>query len=234
VKAVLKTAAAGRSGPAGHDRILRGDDPALLDRIRDPAVGLAVWHRTLPEALGEWLDRLWPDQLPHGRVLIEPCDRERAIGAIFEESRTPKGALADVLANDIAELAAAFCRIANIGEIDLRLEAVQHNACWRFHRDLVPFRILTTYRGPGTQMVSPAQAARALEQQTSYRGPIETLPRYAVAAFKGDGAVAGGGIVHRSPPIQNTNVTRLLLCLNPASAASPAPWAGARAAACRG
>jgi hypothetical protein len=226
MKAVAKNADAACCGPVGNDCILQGYASALLDRIRDPAVGLAIWHRTFPEALGEWLDRLWPDQLPHGRVLMQSRDRSRAIACIFEQSGTPKGPFAELLASDIANLAAAFCRISNSDRVDLRLEAVRHNGCWRFHRDCVPFRMLTTYRGSGTQMVSSADAHRALEQQTSYRGPLDTLPRYAVAAFKGDSAGTAGGIVHRSPPIQDTNVTRLLLCLNLPSAASPELWTG--------
>jgi hypothetical protein len=84
------------------------------------------------------------------------------------------------------------------------------------HRDCVEPRLLTTYRGPGTEWVQPCHADRAVRAQKRYAGPIERLQRHDVAIFKGCCVGEGRGIVHRSPPISKTGLTRLLLCLNTA------------------
>ena len=110
--------------------------------------------------------------------------------------------------------------------VDVRLERVSHDSCWKFHRDFVEARLLTTYRGPGTEWVQPIHAERALRAQKRFKGPLEHVRGNDVALFKGNCAGPGSGIVHRSPPIAGTGCTRLLLALNRQSAASPEPWPG--------
>jgi len=52
------------------------------------------------------------------------------------------------------------------------------------------------------------------------------LPAFAVALFKGEQAAEGTGVLHRSPPIAGTGMTRLVLCVDGPSAASPPLWTG--------
>jgi hypothetical protein len=67
----------------------------------------------------------------------------------------------------------------------------------------------------------------ALREQRDYRGPMEELPRFAVALFKGSRADRPeDGIVHRSPPIAGTGQCRLVLYLNERSEISPPLWDG--------
>ncbi|MBB6254140.1 DUF1826 domain-containing protein [Nitrospirillum iridis] len=206
--------------------------PAVLSRVADPAVGLALWRRAgHPCAeLGPWLDALAPDRLPHGRFLARLPDVAAALAPVLEGMDAPS-ALAAAVATDVVDLSHRFLEIAGGDWVDVRLETVTNDACWKFHRDHVPLRLITTYRGPGTQVVAPIDADRALAEQRRYRGPLFQMPRYAVALFKGHGA--GGqvrvgspdeGVVHRSPPIAGTGQARLVLCLNLPSAASPEAW----------
>ncbi len=122
---------------------------------------------------------------------------------------------------DLVSLTEAFCRTMDSDIVDIRLETVTHDGCWKYHRDHVPARLLTTYRGPGTQWVTPERSEDALAQQKAYSGPLEQFAEHAVGLFKGSKAEKGRGIVHRSPPILGTGTTRILLCLNLPSAASP-------------
>jgi hypothetical protein len=87
---------------------------------------------------------------------------------------------------------------------------VRDDACARFHVDNVRARLLCTYRGPGTEYADLAAAAA---------GPEGRLARGAVAVFRGlrwEGA--GVGLLHRSPPIDGTGATRLLLAIDAADA----------------
>jgi hypothetical protein len=130
----------------------------------------------------------------------------------------------DALAADIIDLGRRFADLFGLEAVDLRLEALAHDACWKFHRDHVPARLVTTYGGPGTEWVVPAFGARAVEEQKDYNGPLERLSAGDVAIFRGCQPGHDHGIVHRSPPVAGTGVTRLFLCLNLPSPASPPLW----------
>jgi hypothetical protein len=206
--------------------VVEGMYPSVLDRILDPESQLVLWHRPVMPTLSAWLDGLAPACLPDGRVLIRPDETAEALAAIFEMSGTPACAERSLLANDVVLLADAFRRITKSPLIDLRIERISGNACRKFHRDNVSLRLLTTYRGPGTQWVTPAWEQQALSAQMKYSGPVKEMPRYSTALFRGCQDAPDEGVVHRSPPIAGSGTTRLLLCINLPSRASPNLWAG--------
>lgn len=209
--------------------VVEGYGDCVLTRVRRPEVGLAVWHRDAAASCAAWLDRLAPDRLPSGRLLLRPRQVPEALAELFAACRTPAAPARAWLAEDIAGLAALYAGLRGLERVDLRLQAVDHDACWKFHRDAVALRLLTTYRGPGTEWVAAADAARALRLQRRYAGALRSLPRFAVALFKGltadaAGGGEGAGVVHRSPPVAGSGTTRLLLCIDAPSEVSPAPW----------
>ena len=195
-----------------------------LAATSNPGTELVIWRRALPLYLQARLERMDASCLPDIRVLVQPSDLRRAVEPHFDDCGMPPGDVRDLLLGDIDDLVSAFARITQSDLVDVRLERVSHDACWKFHRDCVEARLLTTYRGPATEWVQPIHAERALREQRSYKGPLERLRVHDVAIFKGSCAGPGGGIVHRSPPVAGTGCTRLLLCLNKLSAASPEPW----------
>ncbi|MEA1675519.1 DUF1826 domain-containing protein [Nitrospirillum sp. BR 11163] len=201
--------------------ILEDVNPAVLGRVSDPTVGLALWRRDrFPGvALDPWLDALPADRLPRGRFLVRLGDVDTVLVPLLDGAGAPVA-----LAADIVDLSRRFLDVAGGDWVDLRLEVVEGDACWKFHRDHVRLRLIATYRGPGTQVVAPIDAACALARQRRYQGPLYEMPRHAVALFKGCGEACGEGVVHRSPPIAGTGQARLVLCLNQPSAASPEPW----------
>lgn len=205
--------------PAGHElltSIREGTQADILDAVTEPLVALAIWRRSAADlpALAGWLDSLPIDRLPDGRFsapadevpgrLVRLCDlvglgdcRERAL-----------------LIDDIAGLAGRFAMLAGCSDVDVRLEALDHDSCWRFHRDHVGLRLNATYRGPGTQFVPAGREAAALRSQRRYRGALEQLQRFDAGLFKGVRRAGARAVVHRSPPIKHTGLTRLFLCLN--------------------
>lgn len=204
--------------------VARCDASEGLAAINKPDMELVIWRRVLPLCLRNWLERLDASCLPDLRVLVRPVDLRRAVEPHLDECGVPPGDMRNLLLNDIDDLVSAFAKITQSELVDVRLERVSHDACWKFHRDCVEARLLTTYRGPATEWVQPIHAGQALREQKRFKGPVEHLRIHDVAMFKGNCAETGSGVVHRSPPIAGTGQTRLLLCLNKQSAASPEPW----------
>lgn len=200
--------------------------PEALAAFRgDPEIELAVWTRKLPLCLESWLMKLPPEQFPDGRVLVEPRQARAAIADVFEGSRTSAGFASELLMEDIASLVEQFAVALDEDLVDIRLEAIAHDACWKFHRDRVPGRLVTTYRGATTQWIEDRDAEEALRLQRDFQGPIHQLEKHAVGLFRGSCASPARGVVHRSPPIAGAGEVRLFLCLNPPSGASPEPYA---------
>lgn len=195
-----------------------------LFRIQNSGVEMVLWRRILQPELRAWVEDLPADCLTDTRLLVSPGDLRRALLPILAADGIPVGPMSECLVADIAGLVGTFAAITRSNLVDVRLERIERDACWKFHRDSVPARLITTYRGPGTQWVLPCHADRALAEQRAYVGLLERVPEHAVAVFKGSYAAGGKGIVHRSPPIAGAGITRWVLCLNEPSSASPEPW----------
>lgn len=202
--------------------VICGSVEGLAD-IRSSDTELVIWRRVPPLRLRTWLEGTDASHLPDIRVLVQPSDLRRAVEPHLDDCGMPAGDIRDMLISDVHDLVSAFAGITRSGLVDVRLERVSNDACWKFHRDCVDARLLTTYRGPATQWVHPHHAAQALREQKGFKGPVENLRNGDVAFFKGSCAAPGSGIVHRSPPIAGSGQTRLLLCLTKPSVASPEP-----------
>ena len=196
-----------------------------LSKIKDAEIKLVIWQRELSANLRAWLAQLQASELPDLRILAEPKELTKALHSEFDEDVLPDDGMRDLLVKDIEHLVSKFAAITRNTLVDIRLERISHDACWKFHFDAVESRLLTTYRGPATEWIQPQHSTKALREQKNYSGPIETLQQNDVAIFKGSRAGSDMGIVHRSPPIADTGCTRLLLCLNAPSTVSPEPWA---------
>lgn len=197
------------------------DGLADLAAIRRPDVELAIWLRCQPSKFSTWLAALQYNQLPDLRVLVTPDAVPETIGKYLNECGMPSGDMRDFLVADVQDLARTFAEISDIDAVDVRLERLQHDACWRYHRDRVDARLLTTYLGPGTEWVDHRDADAAIKQQNDFAGTVTQLRTFDVALFKGTQAGGRGGVVHRSPPIMELGLTRLLLCLNKPSISTP-------------
>jgi hypothetical protein len=195
-----------------------------LGAIKETGTELVIWRRTLPSDFKEWIQQLAASGLPHLRILLAPIDVRSALNPMLDECGLPKDSMRELMISDITDLAHVFARITESKRVDLRLENINDDSCWRFHIDYVEARLLTTYRGATTQWVQPAYAKQAINEQKEFSGPLERLDIDNVAIFKGKSAAKANGIVHRSPPIVGTGESRLLFCLNKQSELSPDPW----------
>ena len=194
---------------------------AGLAAILEPGTELVIWERTLPSRFTTWITEMDDANLPDFRILVRPRDTRASLLPLLNENGLPNSEMRDLLIDDISGLAETFSDVTESELVDIRLERIDHDACWKFHRDTVEVRLLTTYLGPSTEWVPTDHAEEALAQQKDYSGPLERLRKDSVALFKGKLAGTDNGTVHRSPPIIGSGQTRLFLCLNKHSGTSP-------------
>jgi hypothetical protein len=218
-------AASHRPDPAiqvGHWAI--GDTVAVLQTIRRPDVTLAVWRRTLAPGLAADLDALCAGHDFH----VDTQVKEGIVNVPGCFAQVPKSAAVDMLRRDIACLVTLFARAIDSPVARLRLETVVSDSCRLFHVDASSLRLLVTYSGHGTQWVANDDVhrdemglrGRTFEQANDAivprREQIRVIHRFSVALLKGEGYPGnlGNGLVHRSPPIRQSGLRRLRLCLD--------------------
>lgn len=207
--------------------VLLASTPEVLGQVGTDGTELALWQRQLDPELGNWLDALPSAELPRLRIELPVVECVLALHAACHAAGTPGGPLRDAFVDDVCALAHRFARTARQAHPDgfsrlrLRLDVVDDDACRRWHRDCVPLRLLCTYRGPGTDWVLPADADEAMRAPEHDIAHARRMNTHEVAIFKGCGFPGSqpvtheAGIVHRSPRISGSGITRLVLCLEP-------------------
>ena len=115
----------------------------------------------------------------------------------------------EAFVDDIAALATLFAALMDAALVKLRLEAVTSNACSKFHVDAMIARLICTYRGTGTQygMATGGDVPRR----------VLTVPTGSPIVLRGTlwPPSPSAGVLHRSPPIEGTGETRLVLVVDP-------------------
>lgn len=192
------------------------DTPENLAVIRYAGVAAAIWRRRPATSFQRWIDGLDVGALPEARLIVRPSSVRTAVRLVCARSGMPDGSERHRLEGDIAALADLFAALTNATWLRLRLDVVSDNACAKFHVDAVTLRLLCTYRGTGTQY-GVATDGRVPDE-------IFTTPTGAPLLLRGTlwPGDPPSGVVHRSPPIEGTGETRLVLVLDPLSAADAA------------
>lgn len=176
----------------------------LSDALKSDA-DAAIWNRSLPMAVESWLDALPADRLPEGRFVLKPADVSPCMAGLFAASRHEASPALTWLCEDAAHLADHVCEIAGATLVRLRVEPVFDNACSKLHIDNVVARLICTYRGPGTQ-VGLADAASETIKNIATGMPILLKGKRWPGAHDPK-------LRHRSPPIEGTGRSRLVLVL---------------------
>ncbi len=185
------------------------DTPDGLSALHRPGCAAAIWRRQpLPE-FQSWIDGLDPEVLPRARVILRPDAVRDTASEVCDASGMPPGPERDRLVDDIAALADIFAGLMRARWLRLRLDAVTTNACRKFHIDAVTARLVCTYRGTGTQYGISTDGAEPRR--------IFTVPTGAPIVLRGTlwPECSRVGLLHRSPPIEGTGKTRLVLVLDP-------------------
>ncbi|MEL6169010.1 MAG: DUF1826 domain-containing protein [Pseudomonadota bacterium] len=194
---------------AADRAVARVDGSASLGAFLDPGCSAAVWSRQTPSKVQSWLDGLDPALLPCGRVVLGSNAVARTVGHLFDLAGMPVGSERDWLQRDIVDLAEVFADLMQVKYLRLRLDAVTTNACRKFHVDAITARLVCTYRGTGTQY--------GFSTNGSDPGRLFTVQTGAPILLRGTlwPSEPASGLLHRSPPIEGSGETRLVLVLDP-------------------
>lgn len=189
--------------------VLRATSPDGITAIHEPHCAALVWERRPLTRFQDWVDTLAPEHLPTTRQIVRPDGVGDAVMDAADRCDTPKCPELTFLADDVAALAAIFAQVMDTPYVRLRMDAVSHNACRRFHIDALTARLVCTYRGTGTQY-GVAVNGQAPDQ-------IATVPTGSPIVLRGSNwpETPLSGLLHRSPPIEGSGETRLLLVLDP-------------------
>ncbi len=185
------------------------DDPASLNTFLQPGCAAAIWRRQTPPDIQNWLDRLDSDRMPRGRVILRPNAVAETFGHLCDMAETPPGPERDWLQADVTALAERFADLMSTKFLRLRVDVITTNACRKFHIDAITARLICTYRGTGTQYGISTD---------------EDDPRRVFTVNTGVPMLLRGtlwpetpqtGLLHRSPPIEGTGETRLVVVMDP-------------------
>lgn len=215
----MASIATSRYAPAGPCAHLAGTDVAVLQRITEPGVNLSLWQRTgLPHVSVE-LSGLRGADLADARRETSAAGFDRDLSELLRLQNLDPAAFAHWRA-DLGMLSKHFFHLAGGRDVRFRLVTTDRDDCRRFHVDRTSLRLLCTYRGPGTEWLTDQQVDRAAQASGA---PNEAIIRYGtpshfgtfwVGVMKGDPGNSGQGLVHRSPPVENTGVVRVLFCMD--------------------
>ncbi|MCY4007615.1 MAG: DUF1826 domain-containing protein [Rhodobacteraceae bacterium] len=185
------------------------EDPGSLDIFLQRGCAAVVWQRQTPPHIQTWLDGIDPEILPRCREIIPRDTVADFVADLCNMSGLPVGPQRNWLQQDIVGLADHFLRLIPANFLRLRLDVVTTNACRKFHIDAITARLLCTYRGPGTQYGVSADG----------NDPATVFTVQTGAAILLRGTLwperPSSRLLHRSPPIEGTGETRLVLVLDP-------------------
>ena len=188
------------------------ETPDALRGFLKPDCAAAVWQRDMPAQVKSWLAALEPSKLPHARVTVPMAMVAETVREIFDSADVPQGPERDWLEADVNALAEGFASLLNAKFLRIRLDPINTNACRKFHIDAITARLVCTYRGTGTQY--------GLSTDTQPPSDISTVKTGDPILLRGSlwPDVPHAGLRHRSPPIEGTGETRLVLVLDPVTA----------------
>jgi hypothetical protein len=198
-----------------------GNQPDVLLQILDPGVNLCLWQRPAQEAVAQELSSLLASDLPDVRCSTSLDSFDDDVIRLLEQQGLDPLALSH-WRTDLRRLADLYFKVSDDRDVTLRLVTTDEDDCRRYHVDRTNLRLLCTYRGLGTEWLSNeqvdrmAQASGAPNEKILRFGEPSQFKPFWVGILKGDAypGNAGAGLVHRSPPIKGSGLTRVLFCLD--------------------
>jgi len=180
-----------------------------LSTISKSGCAAAIWQRRPLPSFQSWIDDLGPEHLPEARVITSPNNVREVVLQICKAHGIPECSERQILADDAAALATVFNAIMPSLHFQLRFDVIKNNACRKFHIDAVTARLICTYRGTGTQY--------GISTDGEDPKRVFTVPTGSAMILRGTlwPEEPKSGLLHRSPPIEDTGETRLLFVLDP-------------------
>ena len=215
--------------PATTSRSVVVAGPEGLEVIHEPDVNTCLWSRPLHADFAAALTSFSMSRGPVESSLAvsagEPL--ELRLGSLIETLVLPAPLQAAVLL-DVLFLVGVYASLARPPVIRVTVGLVADDSCRRFHTDQIGLRLVCTYAGPGTECAPDSAVARSALGQHYASNDLANLaivPRGRAVRRAGVGDVVllkgddwpgnrGRGAVHRSPPIEDLGLRRLVLVVN--------------------
>lgn len=184
-----------------------------LDAVFNESIDGVLVKRSIPAFVQSTLNNVSLDPAMGGRFCLPPNGVTACINQIFSNHGITSHTAKRWVAEDAQNLAVQLARILCVDDVLLRVEVVKDNACRKFHRDAIRARLICTYIGPGTEFWAGAGA--------NGPDPIETVPTGCPILLKGKAwpGSSQSTLLHRSPPIEGTETSRLVVVIDEATPA---------------
>ncbi|MBQ0819196.1 MULTISPECIES: DUF1826 domain-containing protein [Microvirga] len=179
---------------------------------------IGILPRALDPVVAAGLDALPVHRLPRLRLEGDLQTLQREVQLRLAKAGIGADWLAEWLGNDLSFLGLMFSQLTGAQRLCLRLKVTENDVCRNFHVDNVRYRLVTTYRGSGTEWVPPHALIALPPSSPIPSGQVRQLERGWIAIMRGCcGATAGHpGVLHRSPAIDGQDIARLSLAINEA------------------
>lgn len=196
------------------------DECSDLQVIRNNMVNIAIYEREILADLSIYLKELMENKFHNFNMSIDVQDFENMFDEHFKSFNHKNEVGHDLLKKDIKQLLRQFSKICNNDTLKVFFGIVDTNMCRRFHVDMYELRMLCTYEGQGTMWLTDdninyeaLNSFNGNEEIVLRKADVEQLNTTDVAIIKGalypNSKI--GGLVHRSPTIENLNEKRIVL-----------------------
>ncbi len=191
-----------------------GTSVEVLQQIDLEEKNIAIYHRdiqTLEEEVSNFLKE---------KIAFEATGSVEELTSQLEASKYNNNDKYPALIKDICFLLQTFQTLSSNSSFRLLLTSVNTNMCRRFHTDVNDLRLLCTYSGPGTLWLLEENVNRDALDNAKSNDDIVKNDADIQQAATGDVVILKGAIypkpntkaiVHRSPAIEETGETRLML-----------------------
>ena len=199
--------------PVVQSGVRMGHKQDVFQKILLPEVNTVLWQRSIPHFLDSWASELdWEKVLPLSAELglQDLVEFETDLRSEILRWRKREPDMASWVAADMRELVERFMLETGAQEVMARIEPVTTDMCRLFHTDKNKLRLLCSYLGQGTILLSNQAVAREFLGQGSNEkiikdaSGISQLRALDVVILKGESWPGNGigGAVHRSPPLR--------------------------------
>ena len=120
--------------------------------------------------------------------------------------------------DDMSDLCKLFCKF--IGDNKISFWVGTERGCKRYHVDMVPFRLLVTYAGQGTEILpdyaankSAFREGKSNKEILKSKSAVEYINKWDIAIFRG----GEDGILHRTPDSALESKSSILMRLDNSS-----------------
>lgn len=200
---------ASKEGDRQTSSVFMAQSLSGLGDIHNSACPAVIWERALDQRVQAWLEQLNPANLPKARVIICPQDIAKTLLEICVSCHTPSCEERQIWIEDVVMLANKFVELTSASYLRLRLDVVTTNACKKFHIDYLTARLVCTYRGRGTEY---GYAIDGAVPEATFN-----VPTGAPFLMRGKHwpNTPASNLQHRSPAIEGTGETRLVMVFDP-------------------